>query len=179
MPVSNEVREKWRPVHGYEGWYEVSTLGRVRRVAPGAHTRAGKVLKPCDKGSGYMRVTLHSGSGGATRTIAIARLVTDAFLGSRPANMEVNHIDGDKGNNAVLNLEYVTRGDNIRHAFRTGLQNNQGERHPQAKVTEAGVLAIRARTIAGESRRVLAKEYGVTPEAISRIHARQTWRHVA
>lgn len=105
--------EEWRPVVGFEGFYSVSSYGRLRRDAPGIHTYAGKILQPRLDGRGYLATYLSAA--GKRSYLRVHRLVARAFLG--PANgLEVNHIDLDKQNNRLINLEYVTQAENKRHA---------------------------------------------------------------
>jgi len=157
--------------------YEVSDKGRIRRATSGQNTTAGKILKPIDKGNGYRRVSLYGQHHG--KPFPVAHLVAEAFIGPRLPGKEINHKDGDKGNNSVSNLEYVSRAENICHAFRTGLASNAGEDHPQAKVNESDVLDMRSRREDGETLRKISKDYPVTPEAIGRICRRDVWNHVA
>lgn len=116
--------EIWKPVVGYEGLYEVSSLGRVRsldRYDRMNHFWKGRILKLCTDGAGYLMVGLCSNS--KVKTYKVHRLVAQAFI-PNPDNLpEVNHIDEDKRNNRVDNLEmcdgkynsnYGTRKDRIR-----------------------------------------------------------------
>lgn len=118
--------EEWRDVVGYEGCYEVSNLGRVRSVARWVDTYGGgrvfvqgviKKQRPNEKG--YMCVSLQHGARKETRKVH--RLVASAFI-PNPDNLpEVNHIDCDKANNAVGNLEWCTGEWNREHAKSRGL----------------------------------------------------------
>lgn len=107
--------EKYLDVVGFEGLYMVSNLGSVRSL----HNRNTKdlILKYGVSGSGYAIVTLCKGENRYTRTIH--RLVAEAFLGE--SKLVVNHKDGNKLNNRLDNLEYVTRSQNILHALDNGL----------------------------------------------------------
>lgn len=106
--------ETWAPVAGYEGWYEVSDLGRVRRVgAPQCrrlHSQAG----------GYVSVRLGR-PGTDKKTLQVHVLVAKAFLGPRPAGRQVNHKDANKHNPRLDNLEYVTPARNREHAIGLGI----------------------------------------------------------
>jgi hypothetical protein len=106
------VSERWRPVPGYEGWYEVSDLGRVRS---GARNRA---LKPYTVKSGHQRVTLSKQN--VRRSAHIHRLVLTAFLGPAPTGMEVCHNDGDPANNLLSNLRWDTKKGNAQDRRRHG-----------------------------------------------------------
>jgi hypothetical protein len=160
--------EEWRPVAGYEGLYEVSSLGRVRR--------AGRVLKPGrNPRTGYLVVSLwHDGKG---ETHTVHRLVAHAFIGPCPPGQHVNHRDFDRANARADNLEYLTPAENNRHTVTHGRGvKSHGERHYSARLTEADVRAIRE---SDEQHTTLARRYGVTAETVRSIRHRQTWRHLA
>jgi hypothetical protein len=168
--------EAWRPIVGYEGWYEVSDHGRVRRVAGGMGARVGKVVALGTTNRGYRRVVLHRRR--QTKGRLVHHLVLEAFVGPRPAGHECNHKDGDKTNNRPSNLEWVTKSGNAHHAVKLGLwPMNRGEKARHAKLTAAQVVEIRqlAGTISQDE---IAARYGVTQRAISFIVRRETWRHV-
>ena len=116
--------EEWRDVKGYEGLYQVSSMGRVKsleRKLP--HWRGGErtvkecILKPgMDKG-GYLRVVLCAG--GKTRMFLVHRLVCEAFHENPDNKPQVNHINEIKTDNRACNLEWCTRKQNINHGSRT------------------------------------------------------------
>ena len=116
--------EEWRSVIGYEGLYEVSSLGRVRsldRMTTGSSRYAvkGKLLKLSIKpGTGYLSVGLTRD--GRTKTWNVHRLVGDAFIGPRPEGLVTCHADGDKTNNRAENLRYDTYGANLRDSVKHG-----------------------------------------------------------
>jgi hypothetical protein len=106
--------EPWLPVAEYP-LYEVSNSGRVRNV----HTE--RILKPAPNSKGYLCVLLYQGSKRNRRSFLVHRLVAQAFL-PNPSNLpQVNHLNGQKRDNRVLNLEWCTQSHNMRHAFATGL----------------------------------------------------------
>lgn len=122
--MAGELIEEWRAVADYEGMYEVSSLGRVRsldryRVGDhGARTRvAGRILSQRSGNSGYLTVWLSKDA--QKRAHSVHRLVAVAFLPGDATRVEVNHIDGIKLNNAVANLEWASRSENVAHAYRT------------------------------------------------------------
>lgn len=169
----------WKPVIGYGGWYAVSSTGKIKRVKGGnRNTVAGRILKQTHHSRGYRTVAL-SRDGKVARKY-VHKLVAEAFLGACPKGGEVNHRDGNKANNHRRNLEYTTRGGNVRHARdELGAKfGTRGEKHPKAKLTEAKVHEIRHRYAAGELQRVLATEFGVHNTQISGIVRRVTWKHI-
>ena len=99
-------------VRGYEGLYLVTSDGRVIGV------KSGKTLKQCYM-RGYCRVKLYKNA--QPKVFSVHRLVADAFLPNAQNKSQVNHKDGNKGNNTVSNLEWVTQSENQIHAYRTGL----------------------------------------------------------
>ena len=114
---------------------------------------------------------------GKANTFFIHRLVMEAFEG--PANGKfVNHIDGDKSNNSICNLEWVTTSENHAHAYKTGLRvgnSIKGSQSPKAKLDETKVREIKHSSI---SVRVLAEKYRVHHSIIQGIKSGKRWSHV-
>ena len=109
--------EKWKPVAGTYGLLEVSSEGRVR-----SNMRDGRILKPSMDAKGYLR--LHVTIKRKRYAFKVHRMVAEAFIFNPDNKPQVNHIDGNKTNNAVSNLEWVTNKDNVRHAWKNGLCEN-------------------------------------------------------
>lgn len=164
------MKEEWRPC--LEGVYEASCEGRIRRVVSAPGARVGRILRSRPNLHGYEIVTVSID--GAVRTVQVHVAVAAAFLGPRPAGMDVNHRNGNKRDNRLVNLEYVTRSENHKHAFRSGLRPAVGR-----KLTDSEVRKIRRRHAAGEKMVNLAKVYGVSPSLVSMVVSRQRWSHVA
>lgn len=143
---------KWKSF--FDGNYEVSNTGQVRRATPGRRTYPGKPLKLVLMGMGYYVVNPVRNGKNVYSYVHV--LVANAFLGDCPESMEVNHIDGNKLNNNVTNLEYVSHGDNMRHAHNTGLIN------PAKKYDEQTVLLIRQMAINGCKSPTISKATGVS-----------------
>jgi len=124
------MTEEWKQIPGYEGLYEASSLGRIRS-SPGkttsnarfkSRTWKSRIMKPKVTKSTKrrdLRITLWKD--GKAHDYLVARLVASAWLGSASDNMTVNHKDGNYLNNTPSNLEWITKRDNIRHGFATGL----------------------------------------------------------
>lgn len=116
------MNEIWKDIKGYEGLYQVSSLGEVQRLA-GKGSPNGRLLKiGYNNNGGYGIVRLSKG--GASRNHYVHRLVAEAFLEPQSGKTDVNHIDLDKHNNTYLNLEWATRKENIRHAHQSGAYGN-------------------------------------------------------
>lgn len=175
------TEEIWKAVPGYQGYYEASTLGRVRsldRYTVDKRGRSrfykGRILAGGPHFGGYETIHLHKdGERWATvRHIVIAA----TFLPPRPTpDHEVRHLDGDKANCQAANLEWGTHEENEADKDRHGTRL-RGERVGGAKLGEAAVRAIRER--AGEPQQDLADEFGCTFSNISAIQLRKSWRHV-
>ena len=165
--MTNE--EEWRDVVGYEGLYQVSELGNIRslpRLAMRSNgkplTINGKILSPGTDPKGYLRACL-----GKHNTMKVHRLVAAAFI-PNPLNLpEVNHIDGNKQNNSIENLEWVSHADNVKHAVSIGKYSTRN-----SKISYDDVRAIKAeyvRSSQAHGTSALAKKYGVTSPYIWRI----------
>lgn len=121
------MEEIWKPIKGYEGLYEVSNLGNIKSVKRKAKNRGkGKriirerILKPSmDRPNGYYQIKLSKN--GKLKTFKIHKLVIEHFLNKISKGLVVNHIDGNKLNNNINNLEICTQKDNIRHAIDNNL----------------------------------------------------------
>lgn len=173
-------RELWKPVPSYEGWYEVSDRGRVRRVKATRGARAGAILKPLHVRSGngrgrtYLKVRLSRE--GKAKQVLIHRLVAEAFHGPCPASMNniVDHVNGDTSDNSASNLRWAT--------WVTNATNRRGRASRGStlskKLTEDDVRTIRKRVDAGETRAAVGRDYGIVANQIGRICRRQSWKHV-
>lgn len=121
----------WKQIEEFPN-YEVSESGVVRNV----NTKV-ELKHKIDKG--YHRVTLYD-NGKPTRK-PVHQLVAETFHGKHPNKSEINHVDGDKSNNHICNLEYCSRSENLKHAFRTGLKQPSGGLKGRAiRVVETGKI---------------------------------------
>lgn len=163
--------ERWRPVVGYEGRYEVSNLGRVRSLL-----RASiKVRKPNLRKGGYLYVRLSGKSGGKWKPVS--HLVLEAFVGDRPDGTESCHFPNGPSDNSLANLRWGTKLDNHNDRRIAGTIP-VGESHGLAKLTEEWVREIRVKHANGQSARSLAFEYNVSKFAIAQVVHLKTWKHV-
>lgn len=117
--------EIWLPIKDFSN-YEVSSNGRVR------NTKTMKILHPGIKNNGYEVVILSNKNGQKTKLVH--RLVADAFYDGNHENYVVDHLDGNKTNNFIANLEYCTSGENNRRAYALGLKTpSKPYNHPNRK----------------------------------------------
>lgn len=145
--------EKWRDIKGFEGRYQISNHGRVRTIS--------RILKPWNANGHYQNIYL-----GAKNLRRIHRLVAENFLPNPEQKQQVNHKDGNKNNNHATNLEWTTRAENIRHAYKNGFMK-------QAKLTTKMVKEIRA---SSSSKQELSQKYGVALHTIQRVRNNRTWK---
>ena len=162
-PPGNQ--EIWRPIELVDGNYAVSSLGRVRRETESAYAEAGRICKQRPAKNGYPAVSMYCIRTRRIIHTVVHKLVAHAFLGPRPAGQQVNHRDGVKANNAVTNLEYVTRHENYRHAMVNSLY-----RH---KLTPDDVRTIR-NLASTHSQSELGRMYGVRHCTIGNVIHRKT-----
>lgn len=174
------IEEVWAPVVGYEGLYEVSDIGNVRsvdRVTRDGRFWSGRLLGKHPSGKGYLGAVLSVD--GVYYREYIHRLVAKAFIPNPQDKPEVNHIDGNKHNNTVSNLEWVTKSENGKHNYAAlGMKHPRGplgKPNPHRKLTPDQVRAIRKDT---RCQRVIAKEYGVEQTTISAIKRRVKYKDV-
>lgn len=123
------MKEIWKAIPGYEGYYEVSSLGRVRsldrisRNRYGEYVRRGKLLTLERTPDGYLEVGIWDGK--TSRNKSIHRLVASAFIDNPYHLPEVNHKDGNKENNSPGNLEWTTHKGNMDHCYQNGLRSRR------------------------------------------------------
>lgn len=121
------MNEIWKDIEGYEGLYQVSNLGRVKSLermcrcrGDGVRKVPERILKPGLNGHGYLTVALSNE--GVWVTYYVHNVTSQAFLYKKAGATEVNHKNGNKQDNKIANLEWVTGDENIEHSFREGLQ---------------------------------------------------------
>jgi len=163
--------EKFRKIKGYEN-YLISDRGRVFNF------KFKKFLKPGKDGRGYLLVVLCKN--GVRKTLKVHRLVANTFIPNPENKPTVNHIDSDRTNNFVSNIEWATYSENNKHAYDNGLQKPlKGEKHGRAKLSEDQVLEIRRIFATGEyTKTALGKMFGVSGRLIGYIVNRKRWEHI-
>lgn len=170
------MEETWKPIKGYEGLYEVSNFGRIKalekRVDKGKCHRSWKehFLKYVVDQNGYFRTNLSKN--GTNKTVKVHRIVAETFVENLENKKTVNHIDGNKQNNKVENLEWATQSENMKHACQTKLKLLNGEHNPSSKLTYEDVCFIRNNYIPRDpvyGTIGLSKRFNVHRKTISRI----------
>ncbi len=174
--------EEWKEIEGYEGYYEVSSLGRVRSIPRAIERSDGVILnlksrirKTVFNYWGYERVPLALNC--KKKTYSVHRLVAKTFLANTKNKKEVNHIDGNKANNCVENLEWSTRKENQLHACSLNPGVNKGSRNSRAKLTEHDLIKIKElREQHSYTHKKLGEMFGVGESTISMFLRGQTWQ---
>lgn len=153
----------WTEIENTDGKYHVSSDGRVK-----SHVRykEGKILAQNDDGRGYKTICIKG------RRFYVHRLVAQAFLPNLKKLPQVNHIDGNKSNNALVNLEWCTPSQNAKHKYASGLASQKGMANTSRKLSWDDVLLIRASKL---SCRKIAKVYNLNKDHVSRIRTRKVW----
>lgn len=181
--------EEWKDVVGYEGRYEVSSLGRVKNV--GDPRYLGLIMSAHKSKVGYLRIGLSNGR--KRRMITAHRLVALAFVPNPDGKPQINHKDGNKLNNHPSNLEWCTPREDRIHAVKHGLaatglrhgayakpeSRRTGEKNGRAKLTESDVVRIRAMIAAGLGNKEIAGQFNVSDATIWWLKKKGTWKHVA
>lgn len=172
----NDSSIEWRDVPGYEGVYQVSSTGLVKRIKASKGATTSHVLKPRALPKGYQFVTLCVNS--HPKQFYIHRLVLSAFKGDCPPNMEVNHLNGNRSDNRLENLEYVTHFENVQHTVHVLKNHRKGEEAGGAILNPNQVREIRGLWKRGVKQRDIALRYGVDYRTVWNIIHSKTWRHI-
>ncbi len=199
MSDTADATEQWRPVVGWETWYSVSNLGRIRRDVGGTRTYAGRISKLTTNRRGYLCVGLCAGSHATLKIRTVHQLVARAFIGEPPEGITgINHLNGVKTDNRPENIEWSTPAANSAHAVTTGLITKGGypQRHPSgdehharkhpeklargersgnAKLTDDIVRDILTSPLSASD---LAQKHHVSKSLVWQVRRRVIWRHV-
>ncbi len=166
------MQEIWEDIEGFEGLYQVSNLGNVKNI------RRNRILKPGVCKSGYYTVSLYKNK--TAKTYKVSRLVISHFVPNVDCKPYCNHIDGNKLNDRLDNLEWCTQKENVHHANSTGLRKAwKGETSPNSKLKARDILTIRKMLNEGIYQKDIAKKFGVYQTCISQIKLGKLWKDVA
>lgn len=168
------MKEIWKPINGYEEFYQISNLGNVKSK-PRQRTKGG-ILKTRPTLEGYLQVTLYKNS--KPFTVTIHRIVAQNFIPNLNNLRCINHKDCNKKNNKVDNLEWCSYSQNSIHAIKHGLQpNNKYENNGQAKITKEKAEEIRRLYKTGKYfYRQIGEKFGICTRNVGKIINYDTWR---
>ena len=174
--------EEWKNVEGFDGFYQVSNFGNVKSLGGwcGTSLRKPHVLSVSLTRDGYEKVRLiHNGK---DKTLRVHRLVAEGFIPKVEGKNTVNHIDGNKRNNNVSNLEWVDRSEQMYHAYKLGLKPSiVGTKNKGSKLTEEQVREIRNLYVPYSREYgtvALANKYGVTNRGIGLVVNNKSYKNV-
>lgn len=176
-------KEIWKEIEGYEGFYQISNLGRVKSIDRfvkgqiGLRKAKGDLKIPTLGKRGYYEIGLNKNS--SRKTVKIHRLIALHFIPNPENKPHINHIDGNKLNNKINNLEWCTHAENMRHARVNGLNKDVGETHHNAKLKNSDIIKIRyLRSKFNKTHQEIANIFNVTRKNITSILNNKTWNHV-
>lgn len=166
------MNEEWKDVVGYADILMISNLGNLYSK------RSKKLLKLNHRKDGYISyATKIGGRKGNAKCFRLHRLVATHFIDNHLNKREVNHIDGDKSNNQVSNLEWVTAKENTKHYLEelNGLEKLSNRRQSQATLTDENVKYAREQYNNGLSQRAIAKILNVSRDSVGRSIRGYKW----
>jgi hypothetical protein len=176
--ATSQITEEWKDIPGFPG-YQVCNLGKVRSYKPrGPYCPVRTeplTLVSSPNSKGYLVNNLCGPA--IKKCFHLHVLVMQAFGPPKPPGTEISHVDGDKNNCAITNLEWETHQKNMDRCFDHGTAP-VGELNPRAKITEADVPMIRQLRFSGSTFRSIAESYNVTIATIFGVTSRKTWKHV-
>ncbi len=156
------LTEIWFPIKGFES-YQISQLGNIKRISRGKGTNPNRPLKKMIDRGGYEWVNLTVKGKHYPKTVHI--LVLENFIGPRPTGNIGNHKNGKKTDNQISNLEWITKGEDISHAYRIGLRKRF------RKLSEEKILQIKFMLSEGLFyHHQIAEVFGVSRTTISKIN---------
>lgn len=175
IPLVSSKEIEWKPVivDGQVTKYRVSNTGLIMSL----HGRQPRIIKPRISYDGYHNAQLYIG--GKPKTIKVHRIVALAFIPNPAGLPEVNHIDGNKLNNRVSNLQWISRKENMQHAYDTGLCDIKGEANGRSKLSLSDVRDIKRQLATGRLQKDIAREFNVVIQTISKIKNGECWAGVA
>ena len=166
----------WKDIIGYEGIYQVSDIGQVKRISPSQGTRPNKILSINIDNLGYLYVGLSKNK--ICKTYRIHRLVLLAFGDQQPSSKhECRHLDGCRTNNKYTNLSWGTRQENMQDAIKHGTATI-GTKNANAKFTKNNIEQIRRLLSNGISNTSIAKQFNVSNSIISDIKLGKSYRDI-
>ena len=163
--------ESWKLIKDFP-LYQVSNYGRIRSFWTGEWV----ILNGSLANNGYVQQTLKH----IKSTVKhVHRLVLEAFVGLRPDGLQCNHKDGNKTNNVLSNLEWVTQSENAIHSYANGLQSKvMGEQHSQAKWKDGEIWLLKKMLFFNTNKHVISKTFKMSIRNINKIAHGDRWSHI-
>lgn len=165
------MKEIWKTIEGYTD-YQISNYGKIKSFKYNKE----KILKHSLDSDEYSLIILCSNKNKFTKTIH--RLVANAFINNPDNKPQVNHKDGNKQNNNVDNLEWVTISENIIHAYKNNLKTQQGISNTNCKLSENEVLTIHGLYLSGMTQSIISELYNIPQQHVSLIVNNKSWTHL-
>ena len=172
------MKEEWKEVKGFENYYIISNLGNIKRIEGSSHLKP-KILNQTPDKDGYKRVNLKVKQ--KSNTKIVHRLLMETFIDNPLNKPQVNHINGIKSDNRLINLEWCTLSENRIHSYSNNLQNGinrQGVKNNFNKLKENEVLEIRNlyNKKLGFTYKFLSIKYNVSETCILHIIKKNNWK---
>jgi hypothetical protein len=174
--------EEFKDIPGWEGYYQVSNLGVVRSlnrtvvsVTGKVYNRKSKIMPQHTNEDGYKIVYLSRN--GRDITMGVHRAMGLAFIPNPKNKPMINHLNSNRADNRLDNLEWCTNAENIQHSFDMGISSNKGEKHPRAVLTMGKVRAIREELAKGKTPLQVANLLGVKRRNVYAVRDRQNWNY--
>jgi len=165
------MREEWKNIEGFENLYQISNLGRFKSFK----NNKEKILRPADA-MGYEIIRLFKDK--KIYTLKTHRLVAYHFIDNPENKPEVNHKNGNKKDNTIFNLEWMTRSENMKHAILTGLKGiKKGIDNGNSKLNESDVRQIK-NELSHLTCSKLSEMFNVSRAAIHLIKNNTNWKHI-
>ena len=166
------MEEIWKDIEGYEGYYQVSNLGRIKSL------KRPRIMKShLNEATGYIGQNLSNGQ--IKKYCLVHRLVAKAFIPNPENKNQINHKNGDKTDNNVTNLEWATQSENMKHSYK---ELNRPIRYDilkkDAKLTEDQVREIKEHLNNSVTHTKLAEMYCVSRQLITSINLGKAWKHI-
>ena len=158
-------------IDGCNKEYTIDEYGNIFDV------KLQRYRKPIVHKKGYLKMSFYVN--GKDKKFFIHRLVLQTFKPVEDMDkLQVNHIDGDKQNNHVDNLEWCTQSENQKHAYKHGLNSNKGEHNPSCRLTEEQVIEIADLLIKSVPMSEIARRYGISKSAVAFIREKRHWKYL-